>query len=54
MKRGSFDERVANCMARFHDVEKRLNAERDRNEARKYREESTATKPAGTDRPSLR
>lgn len=54
MKRGGFDERVANCMARFHDVEKRSNAERDWNEARKFREKSTASKPAEPHRQSLR
>lgn len=54
MKQGSFDERVASCTARFHDVEKRSNAERDWNEARKFREASMATKPLGLDTPSLR
>jgi len=50
MKRGSFDERVATCMARFHDVEARLNAERDRYNGRRFSQAPTNAKPDSAER----
>ena len=49
MKRGSFDERVASCMARFHDVEARLNAKRDRYNEPRLGQAPTNAKPVSAE-----
>jgi len=41
MKRASFDERVARCMARFTDIEMRTNEQRERIDERKFDQRPT-------------
>jgi len=49
MKRGSFDERVALCMARFADIELRSNEQRDRLDERKSDQRLTTPKSVRRD-----